>query len=107
MGRLPTPLFNSVACTLGRYCSLEIASKTLALLSLDTLLQPFTTRDTVVVETPASLATSLTVLDIAFRSVDAFTTTSLSSMAVLIPDPPSCFDARMHPPNPVAAISQK
>jgi len=48
---------------------------------------PFTTRDTVVVETPANLATSLTVLDTSFRSVDAFTTLSLFSVVVRIPDP--------------------
>jgi hypothetical protein len=107
MGRLPTPRFNSVACKFGQYCNREIAVKTLFLVSLDTFPLPFTTRDTVVVETPASLATSLTVLDTAFRSVDAFATTSLFSMAVPIPDPPCCFNVRMHPPNPVVSDLSK
>jgi len=46
---------------LGQYFNLEIAFKTLVLVSPDTLPASFTTRDTVVVETPADLATSFIV----------------------------------------------
>src|SRR5260370_42190593 len=86
MGLHLAPRFNSVACTFGRYCSRELAVKTLVLVSLDTLQLPFTTRDTVAVETTASLATSVAVLDTAFLSVDAFTSMSLFDVAVRIPD---------------------
>jgi hypothetical protein len=47
--------------TVGGYCNRETAPNTFALASQDTLQVPFTTRDTVAVETPASLATSFTV----------------------------------------------
>jgi hypothetical protein len=56
---------------LGQYCNLEIAVKTFVLVSQDTLPAPFTTRDTVAVETPASLATSFTVHDRTLISVSA------------------------------------
>src|ERR1700728_639823 len=53
---------NSAACALGLNCNFETTLKTLFLVLVDTLLAPFTTRDTIADETPASLATSLTVL---------------------------------------------
>jgi hypothetical protein len=57
---------------LGQYCNCEIAANTLVLVSPDTLEAPFITRDTVAIETPASLATSLEVLDTVLRPIDAF-----------------------------------
>jgi hypothetical protein len=48
----------------GQYCNLEMAVRTFLLVSADTLLTPFATRDTVVVPTPASFATSFIVIDI-------------------------------------------
>ena len=48
---------------MGQYCNLELAVMPFVLVVLDTLGAPFTTRDTVAVETPASLATSFTVHD--------------------------------------------
>jgi hypothetical protein len=52
---------NSAAEVLGQYCNVEMAVKTLALVRPDTFAAPFTTRDTVATETPASRATSFTV----------------------------------------------
>lgn len=52
---------NSTACRLGRYCKCDTTPKTFVLASPDTLQAPFTTRETVAVETPASLATSFSV----------------------------------------------
>ncbi len=66
----PPDLPNSDADALGRNCNFEIAFKTIDLLSQDTLPASFTTGDTVAVETPASLATSLIVHDRIFISVD-------------------------------------
>ena len=63
LGMPPPPRPNSAADALGRYCNSEMAVKTIALFELDTLLIPFMTRDTVAVETQASLATSLIVYD--------------------------------------------
>jgi hypothetical protein len=57
---------NSATCVLGQYCNSQIVAKTLVLILPFTLLAPFATRDTVAVETPASLATSFIVLDIIF-----------------------------------------
>lgn len=53
---------SSAACAFGRYCTLDIAVKTFVLVLRETVPEPFTTRDTVAVETPASFAMSLTVL---------------------------------------------
>jgi hypothetical protein len=46
---------------LGQYCSLETAANTFVLVLRDTVSEPFRTRDTVAVETPARRAMSLTV----------------------------------------------
>jgi hypothetical protein len=46
-----------------------MALKTLALVSADTFSAPFTTRDTVAMETPASLATSFALLAMEFPPV--------------------------------------
>ena len=54
-------LLNSVAMGSGQYWSFLIASKTFVLVVNATLPFPFVTRETVVLETPASLATSLAV----------------------------------------------
>jgi hypothetical protein len=67
---------NSTAEALGRNPNWEMAFMTFVLLSHDTLPAPFTTRDTVAVETPASLATSLIVLDRTFISVNALIASS-------------------------------
>ena len=53
---------SSAACGLGLYCNFATMLRTLLLVLVDTLSAPFTTRDTVACETPASLATSLTLL---------------------------------------------
>jgi hypothetical protein len=68
---------NSAACPLGRYCNRETAPNTFVFASQDTLQVPFTTRDTVAVETPASLATSLTVHARTSVSVDALIIVSI------------------------------
>lgn len=63
------PLFprpSSAAWLFGRYCEPEIALNTFFLDSCDTAPDPLTTRDTVAVETPASLAMSITVHDRTF-----------------------------------------
>ena len=49
---------NSAACALGQYCNVDIAAKTFILVSSVTLPVPFDTRDNVVAETSANLATS-------------------------------------------------
>jgi len=54
----PFPRANSAAGVLGRYRNCETAAMTLAAVLPDTLLEPLVTRDTVAIETPASLATS-------------------------------------------------
>ena len=68
------PLFprpSSAAWLFGRYCEPEIALDTFFFASRDTAPDPLTTRDTVAVETPASLAISITVHDRTFRlSID-------------------------------------
>jgi hypothetical protein len=56
---------------LGWYLSFEIALKTLLLVLLDTFASPFATRDTVVVETPAILATSFALDFMPLRSANA------------------------------------
>ena len=66
---LPLLRLNSLACGFGLCCNREIAFITLVLDSSETFVAPFVTRDTVVIETPASLATSLAVWDMAFCSV--------------------------------------
>ncbi len=52
---------NAAACPFGQYCSHETADRTLSFVTRDTLHEPFTTRETVAVDTRASLATSFTV----------------------------------------------
>lgn len=52
---------NSTACAFGQYRNCAIATKTFALVSLATFPALVITRETVAVETPANLATSLTV----------------------------------------------
>lgn len=63
---------NSAACPLGRYCNREMAVETLVRVSRDTSQAPFTTRDTVAVETPASEATSFIVQTRTFISAGPF-----------------------------------
>jgi len=58
------PLFlfaSSEASTCGQYSNCDAARKTLAAVFPDTTLEPLVTRDTVAVETPASIATSFMV----------------------------------------------
>ena len=55
---------------MAQYCKVEMALKTLVLVSQDTLRLPFATRDTVAVETPANLATSFIVPDITLSPIN-------------------------------------
>ena len=55
---------SSAAWLLGQYCSLETAANTFVFVLRDTVPEPFTTRDTVAVETPARRAMSLTVKEL-------------------------------------------
>src|ERR1035437_5929679 len=52
---------NGGACALGLNCNFETAVNTLLVVLADTVHEPFMTRDTVAVETAASLPTSFTV----------------------------------------------
>jgi hypothetical protein len=63
---------SSEAWRLEQYCKPAIASITLPLVSPETVSELFETRDTVAVETPANLATSLSVQDRTFNSTDLF-----------------------------------
>jgi hypothetical protein len=74
LGMPALDLPSSAACSLGRYCNRETASNTFVLASQDTLQTPFTTRETVAVDTPASLATSFT--------VDARTSVSVGTLII-------------------------
>jgi hypothetical protein len=56
---------------LGQYRNPEIAFNTFVFVLRDTIPDLFTTRDTVAVETPASLAMSFTVHDWTFRPKSA------------------------------------
>jgi hypothetical protein len=55
---------SSAAWLLGQYCNLETAANTFFFVLRDTVPEPFTTRDTVAVETPARRAMSLTVKEL-------------------------------------------
>jgi hypothetical protein len=68
----PLPRLNSAASALGQYCNCEIAAKTLVAVLTETSAEPLITRDTVAVETPANLATSLMVQGIGFGPVSVF-----------------------------------
>jgi hypothetical protein len=79
LGFLRIPPFarpNAAAYGLGQYRNLEMADKTLVCVSRDTRSELFKTRDTVAVETPASLATSFTVDDWLFIPAVMFITWS-------------------------------
>src|SRR5277367_3711823 len=52
---------SSLAWRFGRYFKAEIAASTASLVTEETFAEPFMTRDTVAVETPASFAMSLIV----------------------------------------------
>ena len=68
------PMFlraNSAARTSGQYSNSEAASNTLAAVFPDTALEPLVTRDTVAIETPASLATSFIVLGTLLTPISA------------------------------------
>lgn len=70
VGESPLAWLNSTAAVLAQYCNVEMAFKTLVLVSRDTLPLPFATRDTVAVETPANLATSFIVPDIPLSPIN-------------------------------------
>jgi len=68
------PMFlraNSAARTSGQYSNCDTASNTLASVFRDTVFEPLVTRDTVAMETPASLATSFIVLGTLLTPISA------------------------------------